>query len=437
MAGDINDHFSAFPRAMKLAVGTICVIDAECKVLDYLWSLMDIYVSVQRKKKDNNYKLDFYTTSLVDKLVVGCTDGFIQSDLDSLETKRERELKFPFDLIEKACKVGAFECADYESNKYIEKYVINAITGIPKILPTDVYPSCGDFKLILRGIFVSLSKHRLIIKHVWPSEGLSKYFEASICNLNMLNSREDLAVPLFESLPSTVQYIYINLIGNETFDPSELCNYVSNLEKLKVLKIFRVKLSVATISALCSKHFTTIKSLALVDCDIQDSDMTEIIEIIRQCGELEEVDLSENNILDECNFQQINEMLVKRNRDVKFHPSALCCTIERVEMRGITIQQLENVFNEVKTMYEQGKIKKSLDMITMDDIKDKIILNRTRERIYCSYVECIAEHEQKTTWCVVFRNSQSFKDILTVLKQHAKDRELSPTDSYWMHVRID
>jgi len=129
VAGDINDHFSAFPRAMKLAVGTICVIDAECKVLDYLWSLMDIYVSVQRKKKDNNYKLDFYTTSLVDKLVVGCTDGFIQSDLDSLETKRERELKFPFDLIEKACKVGAFECADYESNKYIEKYVINAITG--------------------------------------------------------------------------------------------------------------------------------------------------------------------------------------------------------------------------------------------------------------------------------------------------------------------
>ena len=115
---------------------------------------------------------------------------------------------------------------------------------------------------------------------------------------------------------------------------------------------------------------------------------------------------------------------------------ALGCMIERVEMRGITIQQLENVFIEVKTKYERGEFQKSLDMITMEDIRNKIILNRTQES-KCSYIECIAEHEQKTTWCVVFRNTQSFKDILTVLQQHAKDRELLPTDSYWVHVRID
>jgi len=110
--------------------------------------------------------------------------------------------------------------------------------------------------------------------------------------------------------------------------------------------------------------------------------------------------------------------------------------IERVEMRGITIQQLENVFKEVERMCKRREFQKSLDEITMDDIKNKIILNRTKES-KCSYVECIAEHEQKTTWCVVFCNSQSFKDILTVLQQHAKDREFLPTDSYWVHVRID
>ena len=138
MTGDINDHFSAFPRAMKLAVGTICVVDAKCTVLKCLWSLMDIFLAVERKRNDNNYKLDFYT-SFVDNstvVTVGLTDDFIRSDMRSLVKKRVRELKFPLDLIEKAFEVDV-KIADYDENDYIERFVKNAITGIPRNDPRE------------------------------------------------------------------------------------------------------------------------------------------------------------------------------------------------------------------------------------------------------------------------------------------------------------
>ena len=98
------------------------------------------------------------------------------------------------------------------------------------------------------------------------------------------------------------------------------------------------------------------------------------------------------------------------------------CKIDRVEMRGITIEQLEYLLTEV------------VDNVTLKDIRENIIIPRTKGT-QCSYVETIATSEQKTTWCVVFRLDQSFKDIVTVLKQHSKDRQLKSTDCYWMHVR--
>lgn len=109
------------------------------------------------------------------------------------------------------------------------------------------------------------------------------------------------------------------------------------------------------------------------------------------------------------------------------------CKIDRVEMRGITIQQLQDIFDDVKKMCKNESL--SIDDITIDQFKEKLILKQTEDE-NCSYVELKARCEQKTTWCVVYRPSQSFKEIFTVLKQHSIDRELDPTDSYWIHVRI-
>lgn len=117
------------------------------------------------------------------------------------------------------------------------------------------------------------------------------------------------------------------------------------------------------------------------------------------------------------------------------------CKIDRVEMRGITIQQLQDIFDDVKEMCENHELlsidnkKLSIDNITIDDFKEKLILDQTKIR-KCSYVELKARCEQKTTWCVVYRPSQYFKEIFTILKQHSIDRELDPTDSYWIHVRV-
>ena len=126
--------------------------------------------------------------------------------------------------------------------------------------------------------------------------------------------------------------------------------------------------------------------------------------------------------------------------------SSLGCKIDRVEMRGITLQQLERLLAEVEDKckkremtYRTSDAEESLlvDNVTFHNIMDNIIIPRTREKKKYSYIETIATSEQKTTWCVVFSLDQSFKDIVTVLKQHSKDRQLKSNDYYWMHVRID
>jgi len=132
---------------------------------------------------------------------------------------------------------------------------------------------------------------------------------------------------------------------------------------------------------------------------------------------------------------------MSRLADDSTHFNNQGCKIDRVQMRGITIKQLQDIFYDVKKMCENHELlsidnkKLSIDNITIDDFKEKLILDQTKIR-KCSYVELKAICEQKTTWCVVYRPSQSFKEIFTVLKQHSKDRELDPTDSYWIHVRI-
>jgi hypothetical protein len=90
---------------MKLAKGTVCVIDRDCSILEHLWCLMDIYLAVEKKKKDNNYKLDFYTMNN-DSTVVGLTDGFINRDSNNLAKKLKRESNFSIELVEKALQVN-------------------------------------------------------------------------------------------------------------------------------------------------------------------------------------------------------------------------------------------------------------------------------------------------------------------------------------------
>ena len=162
--GDINDPFSSLPRAMKLAEGTVCVIDRDCSLLEHLWCLMDIYLAVEKRKKDNKYKLDFYTTigtQIHNESAVGLTDGFIHRDSKSLVKKHCRESKFPIELVKKALKVDVGKL-DFK-NKFFERFLKNAITGIPRYdEPVVNHENYGNFNKILKGIFVSASLDLLV-----------------------------------------------------------------------------------------------------------------------------------------------------------------------------------------------------------------------------------------------------------------------------------
>lgn len=344
LPGDINDNFSAFPRAMKLAKGTICVIDTNCLILKHLWSLMDIYLAVQSKKYEKNYMLDFYTTIVTNhfKAAVGLTDGLIENDFNSLVKKSDREAEFPLEIIKEAFKVNV-KSADYDGDKYIQRFVMNAITGIPR---NDEYKvddiKYDDFNKILGGIFVSSSLDRLLREN--PSdaelyiylEALNSYAPTSI-SLDLSNTNHHLIIRkkiikvVFESLPSSIERVHINLTTySKVIDKfinltekritnalkNELFNFINKLKQLNALRIYGVGLVATEVKNMLKEHHKSITSLALVDCSLEDNEMKEIIVEIQQCQCLEELDLSENPFSVE-GLRHINDMLVNCSRTIK------------------------------------------------------------------------------------------------------------------------
>jgi len=326
LPGDINDNFSAFPRAMKLAKGTICVIDNNCTILKHLWSLMDIYLAVQRKKEDSAYKLDFYTT--LNEFAVGLTDGLIYNDFNSLVKKSAREEKFPLQIIKEAFKVDV-KTANYDKDEDIKRFVMNAIAGKLrniKLIEDDV--KYDDFNKILGGIFVSSSLDRLLretpngVELQNYLQALKSYAPTSI-SLDLSNRTHHLIskecmIDVFESLPSSIQRVHINLTKSSisNFVKNQLFNFLNKLKQLNALRIYGVDLEATEVKKLLEKHHKSITSLAFVDCSIKDNDIETLMAEIQQCQSLEELDLSENPILAE-GLLQIDKKLENFKRTIK------------------------------------------------------------------------------------------------------------------------
>ena len=346
---------------MNLAKGTICVIDADGRVLKHLWSLMDIYLAVQRKKEDIAYKLDFYTTQIHSKFAVGLTDGLIDNDFNSLVKKSDREAKFPLKMIKEAFNVDV-KTADCDNDINIKKFVMNAITGTPRNDdPIEIHEKYDDFNKILGGIFVSSSLDRLLRENP-NEEELQNYLKAlksyaptsisldlsnrtdhltenSLSNfvknqlLNFVNKyieafksyapkkknhhliSEKCVNDVFESLPSSIQRVHINLTNNR-IAKNQIFNFINKLEYLNALRIYGVDVEATEVKALLEKHHNSITSLALVDCSIKDDGIETITAEIQQCQSLEELDLSENPILAE-GLLQIDEKLENFRRIIK------------------------------------------------------------------------------------------------------------------------
>jgi len=117
--------------------------------------------------------------------------------------------------------------------------------------------------------------------------------------------------------------------------------------------------------------------------------------------------------------------------------------IPEVEHRGISLRQLESLYeevvlrcvNEAWTRIEKEKVNLlTPEKVNLYDIKERIIKSRTEIK-RSSYVELIATKAQIPKWFVSHWWGEPIIAMIMCLRQHVKDRGLSPEDTfYWICV---
>jgi hypothetical protein len=115
------------------------------------------------------------------------------------------------------------------------------------------------------------------------------------------------------------------------------------------------------------------------------------------------------------------------------------CSIEKVQHRGITINQLLFIQDEIKARCVlEGWTDKDGNLLTPErvnlyDIKYKIIMDRT-SALQCSYVELVAIADQFPEWFVSHWWGEPVFAFIKCLIRHAKDHGLSWDTPYWICV---
>ena len=119
-----------------------------------------------------------------------------------------------------------------------------------------------------------------------------------------------------------------------------------------------------------------------------------------------------------------------------------CCIIPEVELRGISIKQLKNVYSEINDRCEKEGWTNidgrplNPDQVCLYDMKGRIIMESTRDKL-CSYIELIAKGPQKPTWFVSHWWGKPVIAMIRCLEQHCIDHELSEENSYyWIDVSL-
>ena len=123
-----------------------------------------------------------------------------------------------------------------------------------------------------------------------------------------------------------------------------------------------------------------------------------------------------------------------------FYSRLSSCTIEKVEHRGITINQLKFIYDEIEARCVVEGWRDDLTMklltpaeVNLYHIKEKIIKLRT-SALQCSYVELVAIGEQIAEWFVSHWWGEPVFAFIKCLIRHAKDRRLSWNTPYWICV---
>ena len=114
-------------------------------------------------------------------------------------------------------------------------------------------------------------------------------------------------------------------------------------------------------------------------------------------------------------------------------------SIEKVEHRGITINQLLFIKDEIKARCvlegwrdEDGNLL-TPERVNLYYIKEKIIEMRTKA-LQCSYVELVAIADQIPEWFVSHWWGEPVFAFIKCLIRHAKDRGVNWDTPYWICV---
>jgi hypothetical protein len=115
-------------------------------------------------------------------------------------------------------------------------------------------------------------------------------------------------------------------------------------------------------------------------------------------------------------------------------------SISEVENRGISVKQLKQVYQEIEAKcivenwenYEKKQL--TPEKVTLYDIKDTIIISRSKEK-QCSYVERIASGPQKPTKFMSHWWGDRVCSMIDCLNQYIHDRGLSEDKTFfWICV---
>jgi len=314
---------------MSLSVGHVLIIDNEFQILERLWCLYDIYLAI--KKKENNYKIDFYKANVGDQqIIVGITDGLISIDLKhgkdkSFNNKKKREKQFPIDFFQKVLQINSAEAnvKDDMDKKFLRNIICNQLRNAEPLPKTD--EKYKEFNDAVAGFFITTSLDRLFID--FDSTQLLKCFgvlekclsvdiRLDLVDCDKFNHDEDLTTTLFKSLPKSLQTLHVKMkFTDDINNRYNLETYIPTFKKMRELTIFGVKLSSDLIKALCCCLVTNseikLEKLTLINCGMDNTGLKDLFSALNGNKYLKELNLSSNkfNITDDV--QYIIEILKK------------------------------------------------------------------------------------------------------------------------------
>eukprot|EP01038_Epipyxis_sp_PR26KG_P004756 gene4756-6668_t len=344
LSGSSNSLFKSkllCERIMELCVGSVTVIDTECKLFSRIWCNFEFIHSINHQNSlilgnhnnntfENNsstnnnsimttksyYFIEMYTCD--DKNAIGITDGLIESDNKKYDRKYTREMDFPLEQLTQLIDsiIISTSKAMLDSDTKIIKNILENYNKANSNNDNDNNTDMIDYNNIIRGKLVSMAWMRLFKSNI----NLNNYY--SILQLSNISRMERLyftgmkyfddeaAKRLVLSLPHTLRFFELSL--DRCGITANGLNYIYNLPMilpcLESLKIFYCRYGKDSISSLINSLKSPQCQLKTLYCIGNGFDA--------KCGNLIALALQGNKIIHNLNLRENNQLNDPKNVDI-------------------------------------------------------------------------------------------------------------------------